>query len=567
MKEQNAEELHQGMIAEAEKSIVGRGDGRISGEDAKRIMSHIGEDEQELGEATRKHIQENYNLTSQAQTAFAEAYVGAAAIAETAEVGGFKIVGGVGQAMGMAFTIYSAIKTANYRDKVLAGITTIEGDLDDIKTEIKDLIKVENSLAAALAYDDFWGTGDTSPIRIINLRWTQAFPGDNNNPKEIIKIKNIQDNYAAVNSAMGSISTKIQNTNISALEMYYNMIDGQSCAVSEIEKCYTYYNRYLIGCLLRGFGLLGHYNRELAKLNSPEYKTTYENWNIDLNVKGTILKNGGNVAQTFIDTIKGNGDSTYVYLQKSAGHSGSKHIHLGDYDLPNKGNQVLVGYEIAVNVQGNAYLAVWQGDFRDDGYVENVTKVNKDDCPIVRMVSDSSCIPLDGGEDGNMGHGLVVFFDKLKIPVPANKVAVDIKLKSLTEAWDNGKGYYGDQAERSGRYIWTAVKVADVVDGKVDMGSAKWLDNDRWEDLHFNSHQYPAGDSGSFYCTYDAVVPDLMIYICGNSSFRFSDNEYKSGALYTPMSTVEFYGDGDILWPWYESKIHQDQFNNQTKSI
>jgi hypothetical protein len=470
---------------------------------------------------------------------------------------GLGLTGGVSRCREIARRIYSDMNTPDYRDKMFAQISILEGDLSDIKKEIY-FLETQLSEPSAQAYDTFWGRGSDSPINKINVRWRELFPGDNR-PVEMNNVGSIQANYLVVDSAMELISKKIQDPDISALEIYYNLIDSKDSAVSEIEKCYTYYTRYLIGCLLRGFGLLGHYNGKLAELNAPVNKTNYENWNAALNTDGTILKNGGKAAQTFIDTIKDNGNSTYVYLQKSTGHAGAQQIHLGYYDLPNKGNQVLVGYEVTVNEAGNACLTVWQGDFRNDGYVENVKKVNKDFCHVERLVSDSQCLPKSGTDwDDNKGLGLVVFFDKQKVPAAKGKVAVDLSFASETTSWD-------EHHDRYAKYICLVPKFADVVDGKIDLKNAKWQGNSRFNDIILNTELHPLAllhGATEDYRTFSAEMPDEVIYIDDNINFVFTENKYESGVLCSPMSTIEFFGHDYLIKPWYESKIHQDQFDN-----
>lgn len=66
--------LHKGMIETADKAIQGRGDGRISVNDAKDIIAHLANDSENLGHSTLNHIANNYTVTDAAQTVLAAAY-------------------------------------------------------------------------------------------------------------------------------------------------------------------------------------------------------------------------------------------------------------------------------------------------------------------------------------------------------------------------------------------------------------------------------------------------------------------------------------------------------------
>lgn len=68
------QKLHKGMIETADKAIQGRGDGRISVDDAKRIIAHLENDSENLGHNTLNHIGNNYKVTDAAQTILVPAY-------------------------------------------------------------------------------------------------------------------------------------------------------------------------------------------------------------------------------------------------------------------------------------------------------------------------------------------------------------------------------------------------------------------------------------------------------------------------------------------------------------
>ncbi|MFK7933184.1 MAG: RICIN domain-containing protein [Saprospiraceae bacterium] len=68
IKEINGKQLHAGMLAEAEKAVAGKGDGRISEADAKNVLKHLDADPDGTAPATLQHIHDSYQLTSTART-------------------------------------------------------------------------------------------------------------------------------------------------------------------------------------------------------------------------------------------------------------------------------------------------------------------------------------------------------------------------------------------------------------------------------------------------------------------------------------------------------------------
>ncbi len=301
-------------------------------------------------------------------------------------ISGLSVIGPIGSAAGMAFSIYSSIQTAKFRAELLEKLDEISDQLSNFMGDF-DAFTSQQDFQNALAKKKF-------PLETIKTNY------DDDDPADPIGKGPVQPtNVKAVNTAMGAlvdfvrsgILYKQENRIASLIEIYIrdvegNLVSGSNNYIgqSAIESAYKYFMLYVMTYLFHGFSVLKRHHHPAV-----------ETWKKHLSKAkpdqpSTWLQDMGNASQTAAtDNLSRNHNLAWVNLRgledsdvtkpgQNFNAEDLRYVMIGQSTALPKGH-VVTGYEFAKILLDNGntalQLIVHHGLMNKYGYVNStITK-------------------------------------------------------------------------------------------------------------------------------------------------------------------------------------------------
>lgn len=377
------------------------------------------------------------------------------------------ITGNLFQAAGILYNIYSSYETSKYRENVETGLKIIEGELQDITKMIKEFDR-------KATYWQQWNELD-NPINVIDNAYGY-FP---DNPT--VSADSIATAMMNIHMAICGEAMPVESKN---LHLFIEQLEPSKLMTSRIETAYTYFTRYLVGRMVRGFVMLGLLDKAL-----------YQEWYVFLtkgNAKSSeeylahsFLDYEGRICQQVIDALKGR-DSWAGLSNPTEENIKTNQINLGGAaDIPD-GNAV-VGLDF--QEAGNSALDVvfWHGKIDKYGYVTNPEKIAPGKGS-KKVNAGTRCVP-----NGNLGPQIAHygFIDTNKVKVPEGHAIVNLRWRQSTGKFKHYSGY-----SQKGSPTWSMVYLsvqhaAILAGGKIDMSTAVWTKSKRGDKIKLDTHYMP----------------------------------------------------------------------------